>query len=155
MAGTGTDTDADYGATQSTLLVLRGMGVTPFSARGLTQTLDPITAALDQRRTVNGELLDLSVAELRKYTSTISGNDQDVPPLDGVFPGTVMEMDCITELAYKVGGAPSRPVVPGSERTADDFVFYRPRLQVMLVGSSVDRDEWGATVSWSIQVEEV
>jgi hypothetical protein len=55
-----------------TLLVLTGIGIPDYSARGLTQTLEPIEAALSQRRTVNGGLKDLSFAQFRKYKSSIS-----------------------------------------------------------------------------------
>jgi len=37
--------------------------VPPYSARGLTQTLTPIAAAANMRRTINGELLDLSAGQ--------------------------------------------------------------------------------------------
>ena len=55
-----------------TTLVLSGIGVPPYCARGLTQTLAPIEAAGSQRRTVNGTLVDLSLTQFRKYRSTIS-----------------------------------------------------------------------------------
>lgn len=37
-----------------TLLTISGTGVNPYSARGLTQTLDPITAAASLRHPLRG-----------------------------------------------------------------------------------------------------
>ena len=55
----------------------------PYSARGLTQTLEPIEASVQLRRTVNGALADLSYEPFRKYKSTISCQDQEPPAVDG------------------------------------------------------------------------
>lgn len=140
----------------STILVLEGMGVPPYSARGLTQTLEPIAAAPDLRRTVNGTLINLSAAEFRKYRSSIRGNDQDPPAVEAVWPGKVLTVDCIVELAYEsMTDGPARSVVSGSSRSADGFTFYRPQLTMMVVGFSVERDEWGAAVGWALELEEV
>jgi hypothetical protein len=54
-----------------TVLVLHGIGIPEYSARGVTQTLQPIEAAGSLRRTVNGTLKDLSFAQFRKYRSNI------------------------------------------------------------------------------------
>jgi hypothetical protein len=138
-----------------TLLVLAGIGVPDYSARGLTQTLEPIEASTSLRRTVNGALVDWSYAQFRKYKSTISCQDQEPPAVDGVWPGHVVTVDCVAELSYPVGGSPSRPVVPGSARTEGAFTFYRPRLQMLVTGFSVSRDEYGAAVQWQMDLEEV
>lgn len=141
----------------STLLVISGL-VTPYSARGLQQTLEPIAASGAFRRSVNGTLVDLSVPELRKYRSTITCADQEVPALDGVWPGQVLTVDCVAELSYpgdSSGPAAGRSIVPGSERVEGDFVFYRPRLTMMVMAHSVQTDEYGAAVGWSLDLEEV
>jgi hypothetical protein len=142
----------------STVLMLSAIGVPSYSARGLSQTLEPIDAAKQQRRTVNGTLMDLSYNQFHKFKSTITGNDQDPPALDAVMPGKVLTIDCITELCYDVTtpGTPSRPAVYGSERTEQyPFIFYRPQLDMMVTGFQIDRDEWGAQVSWTLNLEEV
>jgi hypothetical protein len=72
--------------TDDTLLVLSGIGVPDYSARGLRHTLEPIEASASLRRTVNGALVDLSFAQFRKYKSTISCQDQEPPAVDGVWP---------------------------------------------------------------------
>jgi hypothetical protein len=68
-----------------TVLTLSGIGVPPYSARGLTQTLEPIDAAAQLRRTVNGALRDFGYTPFRKYRSTISCADQEPPAVYGVW----------------------------------------------------------------------
>lgn len=137
-----------------TLLVLSGMGVPPYSARGLTQSLELIAAAGDLRRTVNGALRNMSMAQFRKYQSTITCADQTAPAIDGLWPGAVVTVDCVAELAFPVGGTPQRPVVPGSQRDEAGFTFYRPRLTMMVVSYTEAVDEYGAANSWQLQLEE-
>jgi hypothetical protein len=142
--------------TDSTLLVLSGMGVTPYSARGLSQSLEPINAAASSRRTINGTLRNLAQTQFEKYKSTITCTDQDVPALEGVFPGMTLTVDCVAELAYADRSAgPTRTPVPGSEREADGFTFYRPRLSMMVINYSETVDEWGAVTQWKLDLEEV
>src|SRR5262245_39386362 len=138
-----------------TLLLLSGIGIPDYSARGLTQTLEPIEAATSLRRTVNGTLVDLSFAQFRKYKSTISCQDQEPPAIDGVWPGHVVTVDCVAELSYPSGGSPARTVVGGSSRTEGAFVFYRPQLQMRVTGFSMNRDEYGAAVQWQMDLEEL
>ena len=140
----------------SDMLTLSGIGVPPYSARGASQTLEPIGSSQQLRRTINGELIDISRAEFRKYRSTISCVDQQPPAIDGVWPGRVLTVGCISELSYlTAGGAPARPLVSGSSRTEGDYTFYRPSLSMRVVAFSQDTDEYGAAVSWSLQLEEV
>ena len=140
----------------SDVLTLSGIGVPPWSARGASQTLEPLQAAQQLRRTINGDLIDLSRPEFRKYRSTISCADQQPPAIDGVWPGQVVTVGCISELSYKTsGGTPARSIVPGSSRTEGDYTIYRPQLTMRVVSFSQDTDEYGATVSWSLELEEV
>lgn len=134
-------------------LVISGIDLPPASIRGVRQTLDPLDQATHIMRTVNGAALDLSAPQFRKYRSTITCEDQQVPALDGVWPGKVVTVDCIAELAYRtIGGTPVRPVV--SSRVDGDFTFYRPRLTMVVMVYSVDHDEWGASESWQLELEE-
>ena len=137
-----------------TVLSLLGLGVPPYSARGLTQTLEPLDQATSLARTINGELIDLSRAEFRKYKSTISGTDQRPPSCDGLWPGRQIVVDCIEELAYADGGTPQRPVVAGSSFSEDGFIYYRPRLTMVVTDFQLSRDEYGAQVGWSMSLEE-
>jgi hypothetical protein len=139
-----------------TVLVISAIGVPPYSARGLTQTLEPIAAALNQRRTVNGALVNLAPTQFKKYRSKITCTDILAPAIDGMFPGLEVTVDCVAELAYlTAGGTPQRTVVDGSSRVEGAFTYYRPRLTMMVTGFTDSEDEYGATVAWSLDLEEV
>ena len=133
-------------------LVIAGIGLPAASIRGVTQTLEPIGAAAQLMRTVNGALVDVSAAAFRKYASTIRCSDQPPPALDGVWPGALVTVDCVAELAHPQGGSPARTVV--ASRTEDGFVYYRPQLSMRVLSFDVDRDAWGATVAWTMTLEE-
>ena len=138
-----------------TVLRLHGMGVPLYSARGLSQTLSPIDESVQMLRTVNGDLDDLSVAQFRKFKSTITGSDQQPPALNGIWPGTQIIVDCIVEIAYETStGGPNHTVVDGSTRVEGDYTFYRPQLTMRLVNFNVNRDEYGAQVGWSLDLAE-
>lgn len=139
-----------------TLLVLSGFGVTPYSARGLTQSLEHIDQASQNRRTINGNLKDISRPEFRKYKSTIQCSDMNVPGFDGIMPGTLVQVDCVTELAYKTaGGAPSRSVVPDSSRVQGDYTFYRPRLTMRVLSYTTQDNEYAQDIGWTLELEEI
>lgn len=142
--------------TDNTVLRLHGMGVVPYSARGLTQSLAPIQAAQQLRRDVNGNSQDFSASQFRKFASTITGSDVAPPAINAVWPGTALTVECIAELAYETStGGPERSEVPGSSREEGDFTYYRPSLDMRVVSFSVQKNEWGAVVSWSLDLEEV
>jgi hypothetical protein len=140
----------------TTLLAIAEIDVPPYSARGISQTLQPIGGAGQMRRTVNGTLVDISATQFRKYRSTIACTDQQQPALDGVWPGMTLTIDCVSELSYKTGvGTAGRTAVSGSSRTESGFTFYRPVLTMKVVDYSVDTDEWGASIGWQLQLEEI
>jgi len=131
-------------------------GVPTWASRGLTQTLDPIDAASNLLRTVNGDLVDFSPPQMRKYKSTISCTDVEAPALDGIWPGMVLTVNCVSELGFlTVSGAPTRPVVPDSSRLVGDYTFYRPQIVFLVVSYTVSTDEYGAAVAWQLELEEV
>jgi hypothetical protein len=145
-------------ASPDTLLVVSGDNgdiIAAYSARGLTQTLDHIDAAAVTARTVNGALIDLSPVQFRKYKSQVSCTDVETPALDGVWPGMVVTVDCVAELGYATGGTATRPVVPGSERVAGAWTYYRPRLDMRVTEYTVSRDEYGHEIQWSMSLEEL
>lgn len=139
----------------TTLLQLTGVGVPPYSARGLTQTLEPIGQASQLRRTVNGALIDVSAPQFRKYRSTITCNDQQAPAVNGIWPGMVVVVDCVATLSYVVGGSADRTIVPGSSYVDSGFVIYRPRLTMRVVSHNQSKDEYGAVTNWNMELEEV
>lgn len=138
-----------------TVLSITGIGVPPYSARGLSQTLQLIDAAADFRRTVNGELINTADPIFRKYRSTITCNDNDAPAFDGLAKGTQVVVDCVYELGYPTAtGSPQRPVVPGSVRVEGDFTYYRPRLSMTVTDFDATADEYGGQTSWRLDLEE-
>jgi hypothetical protein len=159
--------------TVTTDLVLAGVGVPPYSIRGAQQSLQPIDGAAQLRRTVNGDLEDLSVVEARKFKSTVTCTDQQPPAFARLWPGQLVTVDCIAELGYPVdhiseavtegdtddsssiADSLDRTPVPGSIRVEDGFAFYRPRLSMRVTAFSVTKDEYGAETGWSLDLEEV
>lgn len=142
-------------ADEDTLLTLEGLGIPSFSARGLEQTLDPIDSAGEFDRDVNGNLVDLSPPQFKKYRSTVSCQDTEGPALDGVPIGAVVTVHCVAELPYLTeDGTPSREAVEDSEREVGAWTYYRPILTMVVVGFSISRNEWSRTVSWQLDLEE-
>jgi len=137
-----------------TLLLLDGLGIPLYSARGLTQTLAPIAGAAQIFRSINGALMDFGSSQFQKYTTKISCQDQRVPRMDGVWPGKLNQMHCVIEPCYPSGGTPARAVVPGSLRSEGDYYFYRPILNVMLMQTQAQIEEYPADVSWEKEFEE-
>lgn len=138
-----------------TALVISVMGVPLYSARGLSQTLEPIDAAANYRRSINGILTDVAHTQFRKYKSKISCTDQRAPAFDGIWPGLTVVVDCVAYLCYPTAGSPDRTVIAGSSYTEGSFTFYRPRLTMMVTANSAQTDEWDASVPWELSLEEV
>lgn len=143
--------------TDTTLLRLSPISIPPYSARGIEQTLEHIEQAAVLRRTVNGQLRNVAEEQFRRYRSTITCNDQQAPALSGVWPGRQLVVDCIVELSHEdaTDASAERTVVPGSTRTANGFVFYRPRLTMLVVSYRTGLDEYGAACNWALELEEV
>jgi hypothetical protein len=138
-----------------TLLELIGVDVAPFAARGLTQTLDNIDQASQLQRSINGEPIDFSAPQFRKYKSTITCTDQLTPLPDDLWPGAIVTVKCVAELMFDPSAGPEHTVVSGSERTDGGRSFYRPVLEMVVVSFTTSTDEYGAAVGWSMDLEEV
>lgn len=148
--------------TTTSILVLSAIGLPPYSARGLKQTLAPIAASTQLRRTVNGALKNVADPLFRKYASVISGQDVDPPALDMVWPGRTLTVSCIYELAIQDSetdplgsGDLGRTPVQWPARSADGFLFYRPLLVMKVTGWNGNEDEYGRVVDWTLNLEEV
>jgi hypothetical protein len=151
----------------STLLVLTPVGpatgfvLSPWSARGLTQTIEPIAAqgALGQtlRRSINGALVDMTSPIFRKLKSTVTCSEHEMPALDDAWLGQVVTVKCVAELAYLTGGTPARTVVSGSSRTdaSTGLTYYRPQLTMMVTAIRSSFAEWDALWSWQLDLEEL
>jgi len=144
-------------AQADTLLVISGLGGFRYQARGLTQTLERIHESQQYKRTINGVLTDISNPIFRKFSSKISCTDVDAPPLDQLWPGMIVTVDCAASLCYLTGniGSPSRPAVPGSTYTQGHFTFYRPVLEMMVTSPVQHFEEWKADNGWELELEEV
>jgi hypothetical protein len=128
----------------------------PYSARGLTQTLELIkTRDSWLRRDVNGVLRNLADTRFQKYRSTITCKDGDTPCLDDAWIGLSVEVACALELSYPTGGSPKRPVVPSSQRTQGGITYYRPLLQMMVEDIRIALPEWQALYDWQIDLLEI
>ena len=141
---------------ESLLSISTPSGLPIYSARGLSQSLEPIEQSNQQGRTVNGALVDLSLAQFRKYKSSITCNDMRSPVIGGVWPGQTVTVECVAELNYYTsGGSAERSVVSGSSRTEGPLTYYRPQLVMRVTGFNVQHDEYRAVVSWTLQLEEI
>ena len=136
-----------------------GPWLTPYSARGATQTLDVILggSALGTliQRDVNANLIDMTNPAFRKFQSIISCRDSETPGLDAAWLGAKVTIACACELAYPVGGAPSRTPVSGSTRTQGGTNFYRPILNMMIYDIKNSFDEYQCRYSYTIASQEV
>lgn len=133
-----------------TVLTLSGMGISPYSARGLKQTLEPIGQASQLRRTVNGLLVDVGDPIFRKLRTTISGADQRPPKFGSYWPGMAVTVGCLLDMA----GTADKPVVSGSTFSEEGVTFFRYSLACRIVSWSIDAEEWSAGVSWALTCEE-
>lgn len=140
-----------------TLLTISGLGGFQYQARNLTQTLNLISEATDNERSVNGTLINLANPIFQKYKSKITCTDVDAPPLDGLWPGTEVTVDCAVLLCYQTGnpGSPGREGVSGSFYTQGNFTFYRPTLNMLVTSFSENWEEWKGDMGWTLDLEEV
>jgi hypothetical protein len=136
-----------------------GPGINPYSAINVRGKLAPISEAQGEDkfpRAVNGGVVDISAPQMRKFMLDITGSAPSPPALDGLWAGSIVGVACVTELSFKTGGpfTFSRTPTDGSVRTEGDYTFYRPFLTMIVVSWDIDRDNWGAQVSWRLTLTE-
>jgi hypothetical protein len=137
----------------------------PFSSRDVTQTLDFITStggggdAMGSwiREDIDGELMDLTSPQFRKFQSVITCTEQDAPSMDGdAWLGTVCLVECIHELRFLTGvGSQVRMEVSGSVRVEGSYTYYRPQLEMMITGFSSGNKERLTEYNWRLSLREV
>lgn len=117
-----------------------GWALPQFASRFIHMTFQPIDASAQLMRDINGNLIDVSHEQFRKYKGTISCDDQESPgfaevttDLEGVWPGSIFTLTCITQLG-----------------SAEQMT-----LMVRMTQYSVNRDEMDAATSWSMDWEQV
>lgn len=149
----------------------------------IRESLKPIDAG-ELRRTVNGRLINLTATEFRKYALSISSDDIRPPALGHLWRGSEIIIAPVSELGDLIapGGSSrtlARDPLPGSIRCLTKSfadvpftvagrtlslsapaaetvrIYFRPVLEMMVVGWSADEDEPGARSSWSIEMEEI
>jgi len=128
-----------------TLLSLVGPGFAlPENAcRGITGKLAPISASAQVERDCNGNAMDLSVAQFRKYRVELSCTDQESPRFgfgdtdsdsdDGIWPGDLVTVT----LQPQLGSA--APMT----------------IHCIVMDWSESHDEYEQDNSWSLTLEEV
>jgi len=144
---------ADGGGTD---LVLSGHGIPRYSARGLTQTLTLIDAAAQLFYSVNGTLLNFSPPQFRKFRSTISCTDVLPAALAALWPGVIVDVDCISPISYLtiIGSpVPDRTVV--RSEVVHDYTYDWLRLTMGVMGPwTQSTDEYAAQTSWQLDLSE-
>jgi hypothetical protein len=138
-----------------------GLILPPYSARGLSQTLNWITGASGGgvlgsgvRESINGELINLFPPQFRKLESTITCKDVETPCLDEAYFGQIVTVHCAAELSYLTGSSPRRPEVSGSSRVDGHFTFYRPQLVMMVIEIDNTFAEFEREYSWKVGLRE-
>jgi len=167
-----------------TNLVLGNLIIPLGAGREITQTLQPISNG-DIRRTVNGDLIDLTRIENRKFESSISTTDQASPTLAGIWKGTQLIVECISPLYELVDpilathtiirnpvissiqgydAANTKVVLISATGIGNrdllfvspvSFIMFRPILTMLVLGIQFNRDEYAAEEGWTIDMEEV
>lgn len=168
--------------TNMTALRLIGIGLAPWSANGISETLKPEDSG-EIRRTVSGKAVCTAIAETEKYGVSISCEDLSPPSFDGIFRGSPVTVECVSRHSANVATGDTsvtlgRTPVAGSITVIDEdggdvaftvvgnvvsfsaqpkeiTVEYSPVLNCLVDTWSVDRDDFGASTSWSLDLVEV
>lgn len=115
----------------STLLSIDGIDFSDWAVRGITMTLS-LVASGALRRDVNGNLVDMTLPQFRKYGISIACSDHDAPQLTGIWRGSEITVTCIPGL--------------GVESNTDGTLT----LEMMVDSFEVQRDELEAQSGWSL-----
>lgn len=121
-----------------TLLSIDGLGFSDYAVRGITVQLRPEPNSGTLERDWNGNLIDLTLVNFRKYTVSISCTDQEGPPFANIWKGSG---------PYTVRLIPALLDDTGS---TDNILT----LSMYVDDWNVSRDEWGAETGWQIDLRE-
>lgn len=157
-----------------TYLAIDGVTILDKTARNIKQSYSRIETGGEIVRLANGTRVSLRRPAFDKYKTEISGQASRKPPIDHLKRGSVITVHCAVhfdEPGYVAAGMLLRPAVPGSLKYFGQtngqpvelaaaapgilFTAYRPIMTLMVDDVSVDEDEMGASVSWTITAEEV
>lgn len=116
-------------------LVISRAGFPPFSARGVTQTLEPLLCG-EMRRTIDGRLVYTGLSNHQKYKSLILCEDKAALAMGSLWRGAEVKVSCIASLTQECQGQKGdtvvlmRPAVLGSIRLYDEsHQRYEVRLE--------------------------
>ena len=140
---------------EGTILTITGMGIAPYSARGLSQQITPIVNPGNMTRSINGRAQSWNMSQFEKYETTITCEDMRPPPFDNRWQGQEFTMECAARITRHMYELPGREVVEGSEIEEGDYISYRMVLEVMLDSFDWTEDEWGARVGWKMKFVEL
>ena len=143
-------------ADAGTDLVISGHGIPRFSARGLTQTLTLVDPAAVLAYSVNGGLLNFSPPQFRKFKSSITCTDVLPAALAALWPGVVVEVDCISPIAYLTAiGSPVPDRTVARSEVVDEYTYDWLRLTMAVATAwTQSTDEWAAQTSWQLDLTE-
>lgn len=170
---------------KETALTLEIMGggplLPPFSARECTQTLTLLPQGV-LRRTINGDLIWVGHKGHQKYQSTISCKDKASPAFDSIWRGALLKVRCLQTLTQPIDKEIKRvqldreagaffildkkgKIWSGTKEEdrwiaipsefPGGFITYHPQLMMMIKSYTLETDEWGLSVGWTLELEEV
>ena len=167
-----------------TELKISRVGFPPFSARGCLQILAPI-ASDELRRTINGQLVDLSRKTHHKFKSSITCEDKSVFAFEQLWVGAEVEVSCVHRLWQEIVVSDAnvqliRPATPhtifvqdlgqrplafnvvsattliiNAEKGTKAFINYCPVLMMRVTYFSFATQEWDNQCKWLLELEEV
>jgi hypothetical protein len=123
----------------STVLEIIGIDFSDYAIRDLSATLTPIVTG-NLERTVNGNLVDMTLLSHRKYALTLDCTDHEAPELTGVFRG----LDVTVKILPQLG------VIDESTTTEDEPIT----LEMMVDSWQTGRKEWASETAWTLTLLE-
>jgi hypothetical protein len=167
-----------------TVLSISSLGFPIFSARGCTQTLEPIAQDHHFFRNIHGDLI-FNGSHSKKYKTRIQCKDHYPPATDQLRIGDMVEVSCISILSQTYTGnsvqnlsvpLQKKPVLGSIHISSGDaeipfewdgksliftcsferiLISYRPILIMRFLGYSFSTLEWDMKTEWSMTFEEV
>ena len=153
---------------RETDLDFEGIGILPGSGRGVRQSIEYIPNGT-LHYTVWGHLDSTGRPSLDLFKVVVTGEDVFPPAFGRLKQGSKLWVRTVAELPDpQVAGQPLiREAVPGSivyldadggalpDEGGAAWVNFRPRLKLMVKSWSIERDEYGEVVSWTIEFWEL
>lgn len=163
-------------------IVGKGNVLPPYSAKGCIQTLTPLPQGR-LCRTISGDLIYVGLENPPKFQSVINCEDKAPPAFEGIWPGDLLKVGCLQPITLPVPSGertvclsrdPFGPLhlydtnakehdiisIEGREVTVPQtfpkgFITYKPWLDMTIKSYKLKTDEWGLTVGWSLELEEL